>query len=448
MKSHLTEEEKQEIKQLIERPEVASILTAAQFCLCIEELKPHTLGRSTTKSIKNKLLRQSIRLSSRVSSNLEEIIQEIIKVLACQREEQIIDLQLIFTDQIFSHMTLFEVDSAPAYEYMLKLTKQNLSTVGYDNMTDDCIKKNIQPFLERLCYRDIHDNMLQSSSIAIPALVMLVFIPVVSSLVGRSCNVPLIFLGIAICLIVIFHGRSMVRHTLTYELSQRKKIRNSGSEYLNFDQVQIMDCQTYRVQDYTYAPDFNAHHFHELDSKQQTVADDDDDEKFLLSPKKRRAPPAPAAIPRSVAEALSWPRKGLLFADQKGIVTQSEVFPVSNPFFPKNVRYWSFFNGDALKHQHLSEKNEEWQAYDKLIRRGKLVPPKGCNGIKQLKPRVMTDLKIDKHHFGNRLFSFSVKRQDKDYRLLGTLGPTQWKDNIQHKLIDFAWHWPSGPGHK
>lgn len=114
----------------------------------------------------------------------------------------------------------------------------------------------------------------------------------------------------------------------------------------------------------------------------------------------------------------------------------------------KNYFFWAFFNKSALKEQKLSEKDVEWRDYQSTIEKERSVAPTHQSGIKPLKPQIMTHLKINQNDFGDKTFSFMVKKTATLYRLLGSISNQKMsQDGSRHVLVDFCWHWPKGPGH-
>lgn len=154
-----------------------------------------------------------------------------------------------------------------------------------------------------------------------------------------------------------------------------------------------------------------------------------------------------ANVPKPISHPdLSWSGSSVWFYNETRLPC-ANTHPMSD-FFPRNIRYFGFFNQESLRKQGLTPEDVEWKHYEARVQKGTVVRHEGSTGIKSLNPRILSRIKIAGHDFGFTLFSWSAKTVKTEYRLLGRNAATEVsRDGVQHHLVDFCSHWTKGPGH-
>lgn len=240
----------------------------------------------------------------------------------------------------------------------------------------------------------------------------------------------------------------------TLELTEQSFIEEGLPKY-PLEQIEIVDFESNNVVNYTYLPQANPFLTNEfaisaIDASEQTS------EIVMAAPVSKReknkslipARQEPSAIPRLLKQAVIWPADAVIFGNDNRNISIDDTYEMRADYFPKNTRYFGFFNQKALRAQGLNENDKEWKDYFARIEHGQVVSPKGETGVKALKPPILTDVKINRQRFGHHLFRWSAKTIGTLNRLLGDHCATQLDSNgTQYKLVDYCWHRPVGPGH-
>ena len=384
-----------------------------------------------------------------LSKNLETIIYQILRGLSAQKNEF---TNYFYTYLIQNHPGLLmenENNLQKIIEYHilqsimnvgLKMTgtlHAELPALGYSVLTEDLVQG-----------RRVYQHLWKKIGI------LLLFLLPLGIAFDLLRNIPLgsnfTLFNIGFFFLGIYFLQDGNRQFHTHLKFRSTEFEQTGK--LNYDHLElinIVDFKHHNVVSSVYVPTWESPQniktsiptdrgFHETKSLPD----------ISLSQSKARYLPNLSQIPAIISYNLmpSWDAAQILYGKKDQKIPGNRIHKLYVPF--KKTCFYGFFNEEALKKQKLKENDPEWKNYQARIEQGHMVSSHGQTGIKQLNPAILSRVKIAGEDFGERLFSLAAKNIGTTYRLLGTVAGTQ-KDSegVQHKLFDFCWHLPKGPGH-